>query len=175
MLYKPNGPANLFLFFSCVCSFSSSTNQNCRFLSDSEVFTISWNFWSRYNASLCLARLPLFCSLCALLIFLMRILLSFTCFCNLVDGRKRRKRTGSSLVMSKKRRKLLPFNPSEDPARKLEQMASLATALTATGTEFSNELTYIPGMAPRSANRAKHEREGMQVGWFSSSSTILVN
>ncbi|CDP05029.1 unnamed protein product [Coffea canephora] len=79
------------------------------------------------------------------------------------DGRKRRKRTGSSLVMSKKRRKLLPFNPSEDPARRLEQMASLATALIATGTEFSNELTYMPGMAPRSANLAKHEREGMQV------------
>ncbi|KAL3524430.1 hypothetical protein ACH5RR_017264 [Cinchona calisaya] len=79
------------------------------------------------------------------------------------DGRKRKKRTSSSLVMSKKRRKLLPFNPSEDPTRRLEQMASLATALTATGTEFSNELTYIPGMAQRTANCAAFEREGMQV------------
>lgn len=65
--------------------------------------------------------------------------------------------------MSKKSRKLLPFNPIEDPVRRLEQMASLATALTATGTEFSNELTYIAGMAPRSANCAVFERDGMQV------------
>ncbi|KAL0400575.1 UNVERIFIED_CONTAM: putative Histone-lysine N-methyltransferase ATXR5 [Sesamum latifolium] len=78
------------------------------------------------------------------------------------DCRKRRKRN-SGLVMAKKRRKLLPFNPTEDPVRRLEQMASLATALTATGTEFSNELTYIAGMAPRSANRAVLERDGMQV------------
>ncbi|KAL0299704.1 UNVERIFIED_CONTAM: Histone-lysine N-methyltransferase ATXR6 [Sesamum radiatum] len=78
------------------------------------------------------------------------------------DCRKRRKRN-SGLAMAKKRRKLLPFNPTEDPVRRLEQMASLATALTATGTEFSNELTYVAGMAPRSANRAVLEREGMQV------------
>ncbi|KAI3457978.1 hypothetical protein Pfo_014641 [Paulownia fortunei] len=78
------------------------------------------------------------------------------------DCKKRRKRTGS-LVMSKKSRKLLPFNPSEDPVRRLEQMASLATALTATGTEFSNKLTYVAGMAPRSANCAGFERDGMQV------------
>ncbi|KAK4489754.1 hypothetical protein RD792_000391 [Penstemon davidsonii] len=78
------------------------------------------------------------------------------------DCRKRRKRT-TCLVVSKKRRKLLPFNPSEDPNRRLEQMASLATALTATGAEFSNELTYAARMAPRSANRAFLERDGMQV------------
>lgn len=42
-------------------------------------------------------------------------------------------------------------------------MASLATALTATGAEFSNELTYVAGMAPRSANRAELEKDGMQV------------
>ncbi|KAL8550969.1 hypothetical protein ACS0TY_000158 [Phlomoides rotata] len=77
------------------------------------------------------------------------------------DCRKKRKRTG--LAMSKKSRKLLPFNPTEDPDRKLEQMASLATALTATGAEFNNELTYIVGMAPRSANCAALERDGMQV------------
>ncbi|KAL3521677.1 hypothetical protein ACH5RR_019826 [Cinchona calisaya] len=64
--------------------------------------------------------------------------------------------------MSKKRWKLSVFNPTEYPTRRLEQMASLATALTATGTEFSNDLTYVPRMAPRSADRAKHEREGMQ-------------
>lgn len=78
------------------------------------------------------------------------------------DTRKRKKRS-SSLVVSKKSRKLLPFHSSEDPERKLEQMASLATALMATGTEFSNELTYIPGMAPRSANCAALEKGGMQV------------
>ncbi|GMP24928.1 hypothetical protein CsSME_00002024 [Camellia sinensis var. sinensis] len=78
------------------------------------------------------------------------------------DIRKRRRRT-SSLRMSKKRRKLLPFNPSEDPTRRLEQMASLATALMATGAEFSNELTYMRGMAPRSANCASLEQGGMQV------------
>lgn len=42
-------------------------------------------------------------------------------------------------------------------------MASLASALTALGMEFSDELTYMPGMAPRSANRAKFESGGMQV------------
>ncbi|CAI9767733.1 unnamed protein product [Fraxinus pennsylvanica] len=78
------------------------------------------------------------------------------------DSRKRRRRN-SGLVMSKKSRKLLPFNPSKDYIRRLEQMASLATALTATETLFVNELTYVPGMAPRSANCASLEREGMQV------------
>ncbi|KAB5524080.1 hypothetical protein DKX38_021829 [Salix brachista] len=75
---------------------------------------------------------------------------------------KKRKRS-SSLVMSKKRRKLLPFNPSEDHERRLEQMRSLATALTAAGTEFSNELSYRPSMAPRSANKSALEKGGMQV------------
>lgn len=79
-----------------------------------------------------------------------------------LDGQKKRKRS-SSLVMSKKKRKLLPFNPTEDPSRRMEQMASLATALTATGTEFSNELTYMPGTAPRSANQSILEHGGMQV------------
>ncbi|KAG1360693.1 putative Histone-lysine N-methyltransferase ATXR6 [Cocos nucifera] len=77
-------------------------------------------------------------------------------------SRKRKKKTGG-LVVAKKKRKLLPFNPSEDPNRRLEQMQSLATALTATGAKFSNELTYLPGMAPRSANRAALEQGGMQV------------
>ncbi|CAI0397485.1 unnamed protein product [Linum tenue] len=75
---------------------------------------------------------------------------------------RKRKRVGS-LVMSKKRRKLLPFNPSEDPDRRLEQMRSLATALLASGTRFSDDLTYRRGMAPRSANQASLEKAGMQV------------
>lgn len=77
-------------------------------------------------------------------------------------SRKRKKKTGG-LVVAKKKRKLFPFNPSEDPNKRLEQMQSLATALTATGAKFSNELTYLPGMAPRSANRAALEQGGMQV------------
>lgn len=67
------------------------------------------------------------------------------------------------MVVSKKRRKMLPYHPSEDPAVRLKQMASLATALTATGTEFSNKLTYRPGMAPREANCPDYEQGGMQV------------
>ncbi|KAK6926042.1 SET domain [Dillenia turbinata] len=78
-----------------------------------------------------------------------------------LDNQKKRKRI-SSLVMCKKKRRLLPFNPCDDQKRRLEQMASLATALTATKTEFSNELTYLPGMAPRSANCAAFEQGGMQ-------------
>ncbi|KAL0350411.1 UNVERIFIED_CONTAM: putative Histone-lysine N-methyltransferase ATXR5 [Sesamum radiatum] len=42
-------------------------------------------------------------------------------------------------------------------------MGSLALALTAQGMEFSNELTYMPDMAPRSANQAIFENGGMQV------------
>ncbi|GJM91796.1 hypothetical protein PR202_ga08207 [Eleusine coracana subsp. coracana] len=77
-----------------------------------------------------------------------------------LDARRRRKR---SLVMHKKRRRILPFVPSEDGVRRLKQMASLATALTSSDTEFSNELTYMPGMAPRSSNQARLEEGGMQV------------
>ncbi|OWM79656.1 hypothetical protein CDL15_Pgr023068 [Punica granatum] len=82
--------------------------------------------------------------------------------CPIQETPKRRKRAGS-LVVSKKRRKLLPYSPSEDPLRRMKQMASLATALTATGAKFSDRLTYVPGMAPRSANRASLEHGGMQV------------
>lgn len=52
-------------------------------------------------------------------------------------------------------------------------MASLATALMATGTEFSNELTYVPGMAPRSVNCPAFEKGGMQVTYASWLSQIL--
>ncbi|KAL4371930.1 hypothetical protein HN51_016974 [Arachis hypogaea] len=79
------------------------------------------------------------------------------------DVRKKRKRGSSVALLKKKKRKLLPFVPTEDPKRRLEQMASLATALMATKAVFSNELTYIPGMAPRSANCPALESGGMQV------------
>ena len=79
------------------------------------------------------------------------------------EARKRKRKPAGALVVSKKKRKLLPFIPSDDPAQRLRQMASLATALTATGAVFSNHLTYQPGMAPRSANRAALEAGGMQV------------
>ncbi|XP_019437224.1 PREDICTED: probable Histone-lysine N-methyltransferase ATXR5 [Lupinus angustifolius] len=78
------------------------------------------------------------------------------------DARKRRKRSGPRIVQKKKRR-LLPFVPSEDPAQRLKQMGSLASALTALNIEFSDHLTYLPGMAPRSANEAGLESGGMQI------------
>ncbi|CAO2172860.1 unnamed protein product [Urochloa humidicola] len=74
-----------------------------------------------------------------------------------------KRRRKSSLVMHKKRRRILLFVPTEDGARRLKQMASLATALTSSKTEFSNELTYMPNMAPRSSNQARLEEGGMQV------------
>ncbi|KAK4359824.1 hypothetical protein RND71_022053 [Anisodus tanguticus] len=76
------------------------------------------------------------------------------------DIRKRRKRP---LVFHKRRRRLFPFTPTEDPDRRLVQMASLASALTALDMQFSDELTYMPSMAPKSANSAKFESGGMQV------------
>ncbi|KMT09199.1 hypothetical protein BVRB_6g133010 [Beta vulgaris subsp. vulgaris] len=79
------------------------------------------------------------------------------------DSKKRRRRSGTLVCYKKKKRRLLPFVPTEDPAQRLEQMRSLATALTALKMEFCNELTYVPAMAPRSANQAKFEDGGMQV------------
>ncbi|XP_047328587.1 histone-lysine N-methyltransferase ATXR6-like [Impatiens glandulifera] len=78
------------------------------------------------------------------------------------ENKKKRKRTVNFSSL-KKRRRLLPYIPTEDPTRRLEQMASLATALTSTGADYRNELTYMPGMAPRSANSAALEHGGMQV------------
>ncbi|XP_010931052.1 probable Histone-lysine N-methyltransferase ATXR5 isoform X2 [Elaeis guineensis] len=78
------------------------------------------------------------------------------------DTRKQRRRS-MPLIMHKRRRRILPFNPTEDPVRRIEQMGSLATALTTLQMEFSNELTYMPGKAPRSANQAILEKGGMQV------------
>lgn len=77
-------------------------------------------------------------------------------------GRKRRKRS-VSLGVQKKRRRIVPFTPSKDPVQRLKQMGTLATALTSLNMEFSNDLTYIPGMANRSANTAILEKGGMQV------------
>jgi len=67
------------------------------------------------------------------------------------------------LTMYKRRRRILPYTPNADPQRRLKQMGTLATALTALNMEFSNDLTYMPGMAPKSANQAKLEKGGMQV------------
>lgn len=65
--------------------------------------------------------------------------------------------------MKKRRRKLLPLVPSEDPDQRLAQMGTLASALTALGIKYSDGLNYVPGMAPRSANQSKLEKGGMQV------------
>lgn len=84
------------------------------------------------------------------------------CCFQFLDAKKRRKRS-RPLVLHKKKRRLLPFVPTKDPAQRLKQMGSLATALTALNIEFCDHLTYLPGMAPRSANRAELENGDMQV------------
>ncbi|KAG0530850.1 hypothetical protein BDA96_05G222600 [Sorghum bicolor] len=81
--------------------------------------------------------------------------------CKVSKGARRRRKR--SLVMHKKKRMILPFVPSKDGARRLKQLESLATALTTSKTEFSNELTYMPNMAPRSSNLARLEVGGIQV------------
>ncbi|KAL7132076.1 hypothetical protein ABFS83_12G047200 [Erythranthe nasuta] len=78
------------------------------------------------------------------------------------DTKKRRRRT-RTLELRKKRRRLLTHIPSQDPARRLAQMRSLAMAMTSQNLEYSNELTYNPSMAPRSANRSSFENGGMQI------------
>jgi hypothetical protein len=88
--------------------------------------------------------------------------IELTWFCFL-DARRRKK---CSLVMHKKKRRILPYVPTEDGARRLKQMASVATALISSGTEFCNELIYMPTMAPRSSNQAKLEEGGMQVSKY---------
>ncbi|RYQ84896.1 hypothetical protein Ahy_A10g048483 isoform C [Arachis hypogaea] len=65
--------------------------------------------------------------------------------------------------MHKRRRRLLPFIPSEDSNQRNKQMNSLATALSALHMDFSDDLRYLPGMAPRSANQAILEDGGMQI------------
>ncbi|XVF10114.1 hypothetical protein REPUB_Repub07fG0155200 [Reevesia pubescens] len=82
---------------------------------------------------------------------------------NLSQSNIKKRKRASGLAVSKKKRKLLAFNPTKDPQRRLEQMASLATALKSCGTEYSNELTYKPDMALRPANCAALEKGGMQV------------
>ncbi|XP_057432265.1 probable Histone-lysine N-methyltransferase ATXR5 [Lotus japonicus] len=64
----------------------------------------------------------------------------------------RRRRRSRPLVAQKKKRILLPFIPSEDPDQRLKQMGSLASALKALHMEYIDHLTYMPGMAPESAN-----------------------
>ena len=78
-----------------------------------------------------------------------------------IETRKRRRPSGGTLCRQKKSRRLQPYVPCTDPQRRLEQMASLATALTSIGVEFTDSLSY--GLAPRSANRAEMEKGGMQV------------
>ncbi|CAI9108991.1 OLC1v1008716C1 [Oldenlandia corymbosa var. corymbosa] len=80
-----------------------------------------------------------------------------------VLGMRRKRRRNGSLVFHKKSRRLLPYVPVEDESQRLRQMQSLASALMAMNINFSSELTYMPGMAPRSANKARLEKGGMQV------------
>ncbi|KAJ7563466.1 hypothetical protein O6H91_03G111400 [Diphasiastrum complanatum] len=80
-----------------------------------------------------------------------------------LEGERKRRRSSGGLVLHKKSRRLLPYTSSRDPAHRLEQMASLATALTSLGIDFSDQLTYMPGLAPRSANCSRMEQGGMQI------------
>ncbi|CAN7037511.1 unnamed protein product [Brassica rapa subsp. trilocularis] len=73
------------------------------------------------------------------------------------------KRKFRPLTLTKRRRRLLPFVPSKDPNQRDAQLRTLASALTTLKMKYSNELTYIPGMAPRSANQSMFEIGGVQV------------
>uniref|UniRef100_A0A1J3HR49 [histone H3]-lysine(27) N-methyltransferase n=3 Tax=Noccaea caerulescens TaxID=107243 RepID=A0A1J3HR49_NOCCA len=77
------------------------------------------------------------------------------------ESRKPRRRR--PLTVKKRKRRLLPFVPSEDPDQRLKQLGTLASALTALGINYSDDLIYVPGMAPRSANQSEFEKGGMQV------------
>ncbi|PWA81649.1 Histone-lysine N-methyltransferase ATXR5 [Artemisia annua] len=67
------------------------------------------------------------------------------------------------ILHHKKRRRLLPYAPSEETTHRLKQMRSLASSLTSLNMEYSDDLTYSIDMAPRSANLSMHEKGGMQV------------
>ncbi|KAG2309971.1 hypothetical protein Bca52824_021528 [Brassica carinata] len=73
------------------------------------------------------------------------------------------KRRPRSLTMKKRSRRLVPFVPSKDPLQRDAQLRTLASALTSLNMKYSNDLTYVPGMAPRSANRSMFELGGVQV------------
>ena len=59
--------------------------------------------------------------------------------------------------------KFLPYIPSKDLESRKRQMDSLHSAMKSRNLEFSNELTYPDGMAPRSVNQSKSECDDMQV------------
>ncbi|CAH8357433.1 unnamed protein product [Eruca vesicaria subsp. sativa] len=73
------------------------------------------------------------------------------------------KKRSRPLTMKKRRRRLLPFVPSKDSRQRSAQLRSLASALTNLNIKYTNDLTYVPGMAPRSANQAMFEIGGVQV------------
>ena len=57
----------------------------------------------------------------------------------------------------------MPFVPTQDQARILEKMGSIVIVVTSVGVEFSDELTYRPGMDLGLANKDMMEKDGMQV------------
>jgi myo-inositol catabolism protein IolC len=65
------------------------------------------------------------------------------------------------LFRQKRSWQLLPYTLCFDPHQQLEQMASLATALTTVGVVFTDKLLY--SLAHQLANNAKLEKGGMQV------------
>ncbi|BBN10463.1 [histone H3]-lysine27 N-methyltransferase [Marchantia polymorpha subsp. ruderalis] len=79
-----------------------------------------------------------------------------------VPETKKRRRHSGGLTVSKRSRKLVVHTPSNDQDRLLEQMRSLATALTTVNIAYSDDLTYPPGCATRECNRPSLEIGGMQ-------------
>lgn len=92
--------------------------------------------------------------------FLMALFIVFFWFEEETTKHKRRSRP---LTMTKRKRRLLPFVPAKDPLQRDAQLRTLASALTSLNMKYSNELTYVPGMAPRSANQSMFEIGGVQV------------
>ncbi|CAI5524735.1 unnamed protein product, partial [Closterium sp. Naga37s-1] len=83
-------------------------------------------------------------------------------------GRKKLPSSGSSgrrkrQTRVKLSRKLFPHRPVPDPERRLEQLRSLATALTAIGARFVDGLDYPFKAVPRGMNEPGREVGGMQV------------
>jgi [histone H3]-lysine27 N-methyltransferase len=69
-------------------------------------------------------------------------------------------------IITRHKRQQLPFVficVDDDFKMRLEQMALLLTPLIATKTEFSDELTFMSGIAPMDANSPDLECGGMQV------------
>uniref|UniRef100_A0A7N0UYM1 Histone-lysine N-methyltransferase ATXR5 n=1 Tax=Kalanchoe fedtschenkoi TaxID=63787 RepID=A0A7N0UYM1_KALFE len=76
-------------------------------------------------------------------------------------GRKRKR--GKTYWSYKSRTQWLPYVPSKDTNKRLEQLGSLAKALLFSRIEFADDLLYAPEMAPKSANNTTLDRREVQI------------